>query len=58
MAFPDPAHPSVQVDWRAIFKATLPYVDIFLPSIEELLMALHRPLIKNSVNKPIMNSWP
>lgn len=43
MAFPDPAAPSGRADWREILRATLPYVDIFLPSIEELLFMLYRP---------------
>lgn len=42
MAFPDPSSEGGQVDWRAILKAALPYVDIFLPSIEELLFMLRR----------------
>ncbi len=44
MAFPDPASPAGTADWHAIFEAVLPYVDIFLPSIEELLFCLIRPL--------------
>ncbi len=44
MAFPDPASPAGKVDWRVIFQAVLPHVDIFLPSIEELLLCLNRPL--------------
>jgi sugar/nucleoside kinase (ribokinase family) len=42
MAFPDPASPGGQADWRAILGMTLPYVDIFMPSIEEILLMLHR----------------
>jgi sugar/nucleoside kinase (ribokinase family) len=41
MCYPDPAAEAGQVDWAAILKATLPWVDIFLPSIEELLVLLH-----------------
>jgi sugar/nucleoside kinase (ribokinase family) len=44
MALPDPASPAGKADWRAIFQAVLPSVDIFLPSIEELLFCLDRPL--------------
>jgi len=44
MAFPDPASPAGKADWHAIFKAVLPSVDIFLPSVEELLFCLNRPL--------------
>jgi sugar/nucleoside kinase (ribokinase family) len=43
LAFPDPSSPAGQVDWRSIFHKVLPYVDIFLPSIEELLFCLDRP---------------
>ena len=31
-------------DWRAILAKTLPYVDFFLPSVEELAYMLDRPL--------------
>jgi len=30
-----------QADWDKILRRTLPYVDLFLPSIEELLLLLH-----------------
>lgn len=41
-SLPDSAAPSGQADWRAILSRTLPYVDIFLPSCEELLYMLRR----------------
>ena len=44
MALPDPASPGGQVDWRAILQRTLPHVDIFLPSIEEILYMLRRDM--------------
>jgi sugar/nucleoside kinase (ribokinase family) len=37
MALPDPSSPAGKVDWGAILRSTLPFVDIFLPSIEEIL---------------------
>lgn len=40
MALPDPKTLSGQVDWVGIFQRTLPYVDIFIPSIEEILFCL------------------
>lgn len=43
MALPDPASAAGRADWQAILRSTLPYVDIFLPSIEETLYALRRP---------------
>ena len=42
MALPDPSSAAGQADWRAILRSTLPYVDVFLPSIEEMLYMLHR----------------
>lgn len=42
LAMPDPAQPSGQADWREVLAHTLPYVDIFVPSIEELLFMLDR----------------
>ncbi len=42
MAFPDPSSEASRADWRVILKNTLPYVDIFLPSLEEILFMLHR----------------
>ena len=42
MAVPDPASPGGRADWGAILRATLPFVDVFLPSIEEILYMLRR----------------
>ncbi|UCC65576.1 MAG: carbohydrate kinase family protein, partial [Anaerolineae bacterium] len=42
MAMPDPAGPSGQVNWQAILRATLPYVDLFMPSAEEWLFMADR----------------
>jgi sugar/nucleoside kinase (ribokinase family) len=41
-ALPDPASPAGQANWPVIFAQTLPHVDIFLPSIEEILYMLRR----------------
>lgn len=41
MAMPDPNAPSGQADWPTILKATLPWVDLFVPSIEEILLILY-----------------
>jgi len=40
MAFPDPSSAAGRADWRLILGCTLPYVDIFLPSVEEILFML------------------
>jgi len=42
MSLPDANSPSGRADWRAILTATLPYVDVFQPSGEEILFMLHR----------------
>jgi sugar/nucleoside kinase (ribokinase family) len=42
LSMPDPAGSSGQVDWRVILARTLPQVDLFLPSVEELLFMLRR----------------
>jgi sugar/nucleoside kinase (ribokinase family) len=42
MALPDPSSAAGRADWVAVLKATLPYVDIFLPGIEEILYMLRR----------------
>ena len=43
MAMPDPDADAGKAPWREIFKRTLPWIDIFLPSIEEVMLALERP---------------
>jgi sugar/nucleoside kinase (ribokinase family) len=48
MTIPDSASESGQVDWRIIYRSALPYVDIFLPSFEELLYTL-RPILFNQM---------
>jgi sugar/nucleoside kinase (ribokinase family) len=40
MALPDPNAEAGRVDWAAILERTLPYVGVFLPSIEEILYML------------------
>ncbi|WP_338113287.1 carbohydrate kinase family protein [Paenibacillus artemisiicola] len=42
LAKPDPASPAGEADWRGIFVKALPYVDVFLPSFEEILYMLRR----------------
>jgi sugar/nucleoside kinase (ribokinase family) len=42
MTLPDPGGPSGRADWGAIMDNTLPYVDIFIPSIEEIIFMLRR----------------
>jgi sugar/nucleoside kinase (ribokinase family) len=42
MAFPDPASAAGRADWPRILRATLPNVDVFMPSVEEILFMLRR----------------
>ncbi|MCY9670720.1 carbohydrate kinase family protein [Paenibacillus alginolyticus] len=42
LAKPDPKSDAGKANWRAIFAKVLPYVDVFLPSFEEILYMLHR----------------
>ncbi len=41
MAMPDPESPAGKIDWHKFFKNVLPVVDIFMPSIDELLYMLN-----------------
>ncbi|HEX8037386.1 MAG TPA: carbohydrate kinase family protein [Ktedonobacterales bacterium] len=43
MARPDPQSEAGRVDWPGILRRALPFVDLFLPSAEELLFMLDRP---------------
>ena len=40
MCYPDPTTEGGQADWKSILENTLPNVDIFLPSLEELALML------------------
>jgi sugar/nucleoside kinase (ribokinase family) len=41
MSMPDPRSFSGQVNWPAILSATLPYVDVYMPSLEETMFMLY-----------------
>jgi sugar/nucleoside kinase (ribokinase family) len=43
MAYPDPDSEAGRIDWVEILTRVLPYVDLFLPSFDELLFMLDRP---------------
>ena len=51
LCMPDSSSAAAQADWQAILRATLPYVDIFLPTIEALLFMLHRPLFDQLISQ-------
>ncbi len=40
LAVLDPASPTAQLDWRALFAESLPLVDLFTPSVDDLVSAL------------------
>lgn len=40
MTLPDPNTPSGQVNWKRVLERVLPFVDIFLPSLEEIVFML------------------
>ncbi|NQU76885.1 MAG: carbohydrate kinase family protein [Planctomycetes bacterium] len=43
MAHVDPASEAGQVDWPALLRRVLPYVDLFEPSVDEIIFMLDRP---------------
>jgi sugar/nucleoside kinase (ribokinase family) len=42
LTLPNPDGPAARADWRAILAGALPFVDLFLPSIEQLLLLMRR----------------
>ncbi len=42
LARPDPDSAAGKANWRAILQRSLPFVDVFLPSLEEILYMLRR----------------
>jgi sugar/nucleoside kinase (ribokinase family) len=42
MTLPDPNGPTGKINWRRVLERTLPYVDVFLPSLEEILFMMRR----------------
>ncbi len=51
LSLPDRAAPSGRADWRAILARALPYVDVFLPSAEELLFMIDRPAYEERLKR-------
>jgi len=49
MALPDPSSPGGKANWKKILQKTLHYVDIFFPSIEEIIYMLRRD-VYNKLN--------
>ena len=40
MSIPDPSSEAARVDWKALLRRVLPHVDIFFPSLDEILFML------------------
>ncbi len=56
---PDPNSSAGQVDWREILANALPYVDLFLPSLEELIFLLDRDTFDQmctKINTPMIDA--
>lgn len=51
LAMPDPESPAGKIDWYKFFKTVLPMVDIFMPSIDELLYMLNPEKFHNISEK-------
>ncbi|MBN1581249.1 MAG: carbohydrate kinase family protein [Anaerolineae bacterium] len=54
MALPDPASAAGQVDWVSLLNDTLPYVDVFVPSIEEILYMV-RPGVYDALRNRVQD---
>jgi sugar/nucleoside kinase (ribokinase family) len=52
LAQPDPETASGKIDWRRWLMTVLPQVDIFLPSFDEILYMLDRPLFESRKQEP------
>ncbi|MEH7382961.1 carbohydrate kinase family protein, partial [Bacillus sp. JJ1533] len=51
MSKPDPNSTAGKVNWKNILSNVLPYVDIFLPSIEEALYMVNREMFEKIASK-------
>ncbi len=51
MSLPDLDADAGRVDWRPFLESVLPFVDVFLPSIEEILFMLDRQLYERHCEK-------
>jgi sugar/nucleoside kinase (ribokinase family) len=51
MALPDVNSPAGRADWPTIIRSVLPYVDVFLPSVEEILYMQRRSTYDGLVSR-------
>lgn len=52
MALPDPSSAAGKVNWAALLEKLMPYVDFYLPSIEESLFMVDRPKYDQLASTP------
>ncbi|MCK5155982.1 MAG: carbohydrate kinase family protein [Spirochaetales bacterium] len=57
MARPDPDSPAGKIDWETYLKTVLPYVDLFHPSIDELVYMIDRDNFEE-FDKKLTNGVP
>jgi len=50
MAYPDPKSEAGQIDWKELLRNVLPHIDIFLPSMDEIVFMLK---YENFINSKI-----
>jgi len=50
-AMPDSNTPAGQADWPTIFNNVLPYVDLFVPSIEEILLMVYPDIFEEATHQ-------
>lgn len=54
VSLPDPTSPAGKVDWAVVLANSLPYVDLFLPSVAELVFLFQREIFdRMSANEEI-----
>lgn len=62
MTLPDPDSPAGKADWKSLLAGVLPLVDIFVPSIEELLFMLEperfRHLLSGTAGGDLITAIP
>jgi sugar/nucleoside kinase (ribokinase family) len=51
MSLPSPGSEAGELDWTTLLKNVLPYVDLYLPSIEETTYMLDRPLFEKRLKQ-------
>jgi len=59
MSLPDPASDSGKVNWKKVLTELLPYVDIYMPSVEETMYMIQRDMLedlhKHASGDPLLN---